>query len=388
MIREAGQRVIYAAPSVTDEVAGALIHIYSRLGDQCTVVLDYDEQIFRLGYGDNDAVDMLFNEGVPVLKQSGLRIGCLIVDNQGWMFALLPMSVESQVKEGVINAIELNSDQIGDMLSILPCKINGNAHKLSTIEIGQQILEQEEVRGVSDAIKSNPPQAFDLQRKVHIYQAHLQFVEVELEGGRIGQRTIRLPKELKEALLTNDKKINNRLNANYKLINSDTPSELVNLRETLYGLLDDCAPCLGKRLGRVLLLSRKKELNYQLIEIKTKLDNYRKSAIQSIQDDIETSLKDLAISFASRVMESPPPYLKGRCSKVTIEIAEEYILDLLLKEAPSAESLLDQTNLHYVFKDVTLEMLENKEFQQKVAKEFKFETWPKPFLEFTAAKSR
>jgi len=389
MIREAKTRVVYSAPSLTDATASALISAYKSLGDQCVVVIDHDEQIFRLGYGQNEAVTMLTEEGVPIRKQTGLRIGCLIIDDQGWVFTLSPMAVEPQGSDGVINAMELSPEQVDAVITAFAVNLSQQMFLLQAEpEIGKEALSAKEVKKVSQTISENPPQAFDLQRQVRVYQAHLQFVELELEGGRIEQRTVRLPKEFKEALFTNDKDIEQRLNANYKLINNKVSLEFANLREEVKSLREVYAPSLGSRLGRALLLARKKEFTAKVTELQRRLDTYCKDALQSIQETIEQSLTDLAKNLAPAVKENPPKGLKGRCSNITNDIAEEYLLDILYKVAPSAKSLLAKTQLHCMFKDVTLEMLEDKEFQQKVAAEFPYESWAKPFNQYSAAQSR
>jgi len=70
-IRKAKDRVIYSAPSLTDDVASALIMAKDKLGDDnLTVILDFSEHLFRLGYGTCESVKMLVDKGVKVRKQA------------------------------------------------------------------------------------------------------------------------------------------------------------------------------------------------------------------------------------------------------------------------------------------------------------------------------
>lgn len=386
MIREAKERVAYSAPSLDHGIASALVSAHNSLGGKCVVIVDYSESLFRLGYGHNDSVDMLIENNVPIRKQSNLRLGTIIVDNQGWVFSSLPMAVESQYEMPSINALEMSPEQVAATWEAL----NPSSQKQDGVpaaEIGKEALHLDEVKRVSQAIKQNPPQAFDLQRQVRVYQAHLQFVEIELEGGRIEQRTVRLPTEFKEALFAKDKDIEKRLNANYKLLDARTSQEFDELREQVKKLRETYAPSLGARLGRVLLLARKKEFSEKIKELQEQLEAYTKQSLLSIQDTIEASLESLALNLAPVVAESPPEVLKARCTKVTPEIAKEYLLDALYKAAPSAKTLLANTKLNVTYKDVTIEMLEDKEFQRKVTAEFRYEDWAKPFVDYAAAKS-
>lgn len=75
MISMAKQRAIYAAPSINDSVAGALVEQSRDAQFQIVVILDYDEDLFRLGYGLAESVNMLRDAGISVRKEPGLRIG-------------------------------------------------------------------------------------------------------------------------------------------------------------------------------------------------------------------------------------------------------------------------------------------------------------------------
>ena len=386
LILSAQQRVIYAAASITDSVVASLIKAYKHLGEEsCITILDYDEQLFRMGYGHNEAVQMLLEEEVPIRKQSDLRIGVLIVDNQGWVFSLSPMAVEAQDQTSVINAVTLHESQLESMITSLVGEKDQTDIFGGELALGTELITEQEVEQVTQAIQANPPQAVDLERQVRVYQTHLQFVELEFEGGKIQQRTIRLPKELKEALFSQDKEIENRLNASYKLINGGVEDALAEIKEQFKQLRDHYAPSLGSRVGRVLLKSNKSKFDKAFNELKEKLETYRSESLQAIQGNIEHSLDDLAKNLAPIVEKNPPLDLHARCSIIDADIAKEYLLDTLRKVSPSAKNILEKTQLHCNYKDVTIEMLRDKEFQKKVAEEFQFEKWVKPFAEFGAA---
>ena len=389
IILSAQQRVIYAAASITDPVVASLIKACKQLGEEsCITILDYDEQLFRMGYGHNEAVQMLLEAGVPIRKQSDLRIGVLIVDNQGWVFSLSPMAVEAQDQASIINAVTLHESQLVSMIASLVGEKDQADIFGGELALGTELITEKEVEQVTKAIHANPPQAFNLERQVRVYQTHLQFVELEFEGGKIQQRTIRLPKELKEALFSQDKEIEGRLNASYKLINGGVEDALSEIKEQFKQLRDHYAPSLGSRVGRVLLKSNKEEFDKAFNELKEKLETYRSKSLQAIQTNIEQSLDDLAKNLAPIVEKSPPLDLKARCSHVDAEIAKNYLLDTLRKVSPSAKSIMEKTQLHCNYKDVTIEMLRDKEFQEKVAEEFHYEKWVKPFIEYNAAGER
>src|SRR5690606_29808629 len=134
------------------------------LGDeQVVVVLDYDEQVFRLGYGHYESVKMLEEAGVVVRQQPGLRIGVLILDDQGWVFTLPPMAVEGQ-HELTFNALTLMPEQVNEVVRTLvtpTLRIEGDP--TPRFEIGNAPVAPEIRERVAKAIEQNPPAAFDLQ---------------------------------------------------------------------------------------------------------------------------------------------------------------------------------------------------------------------------------
>lgn len=396
-IKSADSQVLYSAPSINDLVAAAIIDAnYHLEPGNCTVILDYDEQVFRLGYGINEAVQMMIDAGVEIRKQAALRIGTLVVDDAGWIFNLSPMAVESQNKADECNAIRLTKEQIVDIWSsIKPTNTTQLEITLAPdkdipgVDIGRNLLTEQEVRTVTKAINENPPQAFDLQRIVNIYRTHLQFVELELEGGRIEQHTLKISNELQEVILVAGKNFGKQFKGSFRLIDDLKLEEFNKIRKELHELRDNYAPSVGKRIGRVILKTRLQEFKLQLENIEARLKRLSETDTFSIAAGIDHSLRRLAEEFAPAVKKNPPPKLQARCSgEITHEIARTYLFDLMKQAAPTAEHLLKKIKLHYIPKDVTYEMLKAPTFQQRIKKLFPHENWAEPLEETDAAQAR
>jgi hypothetical protein len=96
IIMGARRRVVYAAPSVSLEVSSALINASERLGDgNVAIVLDVSEDVFRLGYGVIDALNLLHERNISVRHSEGLRISLLVVDDEGFIFCLPALLVDA-----------------------------------------------------------------------------------------------------------------------------------------------------------------------------------------------------------------------------------------------------------------------------------------------------
>jgi hypothetical protein len=77
LIRRAQRRLVFMAPAVSLPVATALIDRLNELRPEAVAItLDVDAETYRLGYGDPDALGLLYaatrQRGCPLNKQVGL----------------------------------------------------------------------------------------------------------------------------------------------------------------------------------------------------------------------------------------------------------------------------------------------------------------------------
>lgn len=78
--------VCYAAPGIQLEPAEALARLAKHLGPELiTVILDFDERVMRMGFGDLAAVAVLRGAGITVRSTPGLRTGLLDVWSRNLM---------------------------------------------------------------------------------------------------------------------------------------------------------------------------------------------------------------------------------------------------------------------------------------------------------------
>ena len=98
MIQGARKRIVFIAPGVHEPVAKALGERFSEIdGLDVTVVLDPDEDVCRIGYGDAKGLELV-NEhakknGFWLRSQPGLRVGVLLTDEQTLEFSTLYAAV-------------------------------------------------------------------------------------------------------------------------------------------------------------------------------------------------------------------------------------------------------------------------------------------------------
>ena len=220
IVRGAKSRVVYAAAGLDDAVATALADANSRLPGCVSIVLDIDPECFRLGYGLFDAVAMLRDKGLEVRTQPRLRVGLLVCDHDAWSFSMPPLLVEG-IGDEQVNAIKLSREQAETAIAAV-----GFAHPSTdkTVEakdtkepdIGRKAMDDRSEGDVRRALEADPPQRFDISRKVRVFNSKIEFVELTLTGIHIHRRRVVLPSDL--IVGVEDKNARSRINANYKMI--------------------------------------------------------------------------------------------------------------------------------------------------------------------------
>ena len=100
----ANSRVVFISPAVSEAVAETLGKCFLKAGRiSITVVLDPDEEPYRLGYGDRkglERVQQLAEQNLLALRsQPGIRIGLLLVDDDILIWSPTPRAVETRAKD-------------------------------------------------------------------------------------------------------------------------------------------------------------------------------------------------------------------------------------------------------------------------------------------------
>jgi hypothetical protein len=192
LIRKAQSRLAVIAPALTKQVADALV---ARLGEQdqlyLTVVLDADPEVYRLGYGDPEALEIIRSASVEaqfdLREQQGVRIGVVISDETTMIFAPVSRNIEAgSTTEEKPNAVLL----CGPATERL-AQATGIAE--GETEIGQQGLEPSRVVKMLANLKANPPKPFDIARRLNVFTSRVQYVEFKVSNYRLNRRQIKLP---------------------------------------------------------------------------------------------------------------------------------------------------------------------------------------------------
>ena len=196
-IRDAKTRVVFVAPGVPEEVALALVEAH-RKQMSVTAILDNSEDAYRFGFGDVSGLETLRkHESTMCLRQSpGVRLGLLIADEVVLVWSPTPRSIEDDRREGEPNAVVIGVDNVDKSVADHfeeHLKQSKNSH-----------IDPNKLHDTLNRLKGDPPEPFDLTRKVRVFSSKFQFVETELKGAEWIKRRIRISSLLINADLSDD----------------------------------------------------------------------------------------------------------------------------------------------------------------------------------------
>lgn len=388
-INQAMQFVAYVAPGITGEVAESLISASKRhVGVE--VILDANAEVCRMGYGTFDGLNLLrLNEDKILFRNStGLRIGLLVCDYKSWIFTPTALILEDErYDNNTPNSIIVSADEAHNILKALAIDPTGNVEiSISNAEIGNSNVSNNKLDAVKKDLETNPPQRFDIVRKVRVFNSYLEYVDISLKNCEIQRHTILLPQELFG--LTQDDTMKERLRSTVKLIGEKSELSGKILTDRKNEILKKYTRQLGKPFGVVMLRANKDKFEEDIESLRKELSEHQKKIKDKLQEEIDDTRGKLIDMLTQVIMEHPPDDLKCQIpplQKVTEDQCRRYLKNKLQRIITSPDELIKEMKLEVLFKGITYETLHDEKFIEAVKNAFPIYNWDAPFHEFDAA---
>ncbi len=391
-IHSAHSRVIYVSPGLDEVIASALINISKKIGvDNVSVLLDISESALRYGYGNTDGITLLTENGISIKDADGIRIGALIYDDEGLIFTPTPLLIESgKRKLAQPNAIKAASGQVEDIIGAIIPKTHPKNKQEHTqgIEIGATQVSQAKMKEVNKAINENPPQKFDVARRVQVFSTTIEFVEVKLKGCEIQRHTVSIPTDLLVGLVGKaDSTTKKQLKAGFNIIEKDSSLSGDSIRNKLNELKKSYTKSIPK-YGNILLKSKKEKFNKGIEALKNDIDEFQIKIESNLKGEIEKARDRLMKMLTPAVKENPPDDLSGQIQgdNPTNAQVEKYLKLKLDDIFPSASDITKAMSLSCIIKAVTHETISTEEFQDNIKKAYPLIHWDEMFEEYDAAR--
>jgi hypothetical protein len=363
LVGTAQKDLVILAPAVTERVADAVADRWRALGPSAVqVIVDSDPEVYRLGFGDEKGLQILERVarevGALLRKQSGTRIAIVVADGKTLIYTPPPRLIEAGPNTaGAANAIFLGQP---------PPQVSTDLGQgAAAPKVGKAELTAADTEQIQTSLKENPPQKFDIARRMNIFNAYLEFVELELTGVHIDRKRIQIPKHLMGVA---DQKTRDQISSHFRVVADGSAlsgDTLRNDRELLARRFLRVIP----NYGTVVKRSEKGKFIEEIEKLRNAVSAFREKLQAELQKSIDRSRQELVRALLPGVQRNPPSewrFSDGR--KPDKETCRMFIEEELAQAFGSAERLLSGMTVKLQFKGVTYEMLTDPEFLAAAAK--------------------
>ena len=389
MISAARTRLAVIAPGVTTAVARALAARMRDLPElSLTVILDADPEVYRMGYGDTEALAIIREASHAAMfdlrEQAGVRIGVIISDDQTMVYAPVSRNVEA----GATSSDRPNAIVLGGKATEAVAVASGSApppespdipvSEQPKQEIGGEALDPARVKDMEADLQANPPRPFDLTRRLTVFVTEVQFVELRLSNAVFSSRKIRL---LPHFLKFNDAKLRNDIDSTLK-IPIDFQRSL-KITFTSWRGEEEIAVNEGdlkrerdaiertffydwKGRGKVILRKDKDNFRKELQRLIIMTTEYQNALKSEFEEHKKIFRERLVAEFLDFWMGHPPEHLRRRgvptedaCKRDIEKSADEMFDKAVILGTPEAKD---------IYKDISIEDLQDEDLMNELKK--------------------
>ena len=381
------QTLVYVAPGITKPIVDALAERLDSQSDLlCTLILDLDPEVYRLGYGTEEGLIALqalaTRHHLELRQQEGIRIGLLITDGQTLLYSPTPLLIEAgSVSVHKPNAVMISAKGDSTAALMQACAANGTTSQSTPIpqqaEIGQKPATPDEVSASLAALKDIPPKVFDVARIERVFESKIQFVELEITGYRLSTKKVSVPNDL---LVGEDSALKEKLKNSFTLLQGEqmlkvnipefdsdlkvatsAEAELEKQRKALYEDFLINVP----RFGQVIMRNRRKKFDARIALLRKQIEAFKAAVEKTLGDSITAAIDELAKTLLPRIRENLPP----RYSKFFAgdQPRDTDILSIIKRDLETAFGGVNEVfnpDLRCVFKDVTYESIQDNNFKK------------------------
>jgi hypothetical protein len=379
----AQRRIVFMAPGASKGVANALAKAWVRLGGNAvSVILDVDAEVCRMGYGDVAGLKILQEVasklGQTLCHEKGSRIGLLIIDDGTVVYSPTPLLIEAQPASGVRSGQQPiihdrprpNAVVLGQVPSQLADELGVGSKGAVGRSLGLDAVKSAEVNDVQADLDRNPPLKFDVARYERVFNARIEFVELEVQGCSVSRHTASIPSDL--IGLADDTEAANRLRSVFKVISeNDTVDAEGKLSEAALKaerkrITDEFLISLPN-FGTVILRKNRPEFEKEIEQLKEKVAAFGEGLKGRLAELIETNVAKLVTTLLPKVLKAPPAKWKKLLGASPSEQQCRIQLTQDLRAAfGSAEELIKEMKVSFLFKGVTYQTLTDSAFRSLV----------------------
>lgn len=369
LIRATRHRLVVLAPALSVPVGKVLCQRWRELGpERVSVILDVDPEVYRLGYGQVEALTMLeqvaASIGTMLQRQSGIRIALVVSDSATLVYSPTPLLIEAgPTPTSLRQAPKTNAIFLEHTPSVISNDLGCGEQGVRSQTIGLDKAERHEIESVKEDLGRNPPQKFDIARKVRVFNTALEFVEFELRGCFLSRKTIPIPSDLMG--LAKDTKTQRLLTSHFKLVGEEhnvSSDGVIRLKKWICDRYLITLP----GYGAVVLRTNKPDFELAIKSLRRYVSRFQRHIVDELQKVMDANCESLVNALTPAVVASPPArwtrFLGNNPGKDELIAA---LQDEIKRTFGSAQELVSKMEVSVLFKGVTYELLSNPDFIEK-----------------------
>lgn len=394
LISSTKEHLFLCLPSIHKELADAITYLdHSASFDNREVgihlLVDFDAQTFRQGYGDYKSLEDLIKGNFEVRTLKDNRISFVISDEIGYYLfiesrSLIPADKETintvridpvsivrlkkfffseaikmDFEDELTNAIIEESKQLGKAKELL-------SQQIATVEE----LPEEKLTAVGEELKKNPPLNPDYKRIVEFYSNKFQYVKLKFEGANLQHRKIEIPAK---ALPIADANLKKRLETKLNLFDPAKAatdfSPLHKLKEKVLEVRTNYLTKVKSREESLLNKESKSDFEKVVNTLQNIINETKSKTLTQISEQISSTKKQLLVDLVEFLEANPKalfpdhPHLWQNNQEYIRSAANSKAEEIIYRiKWPEAHALVDDFKLEVQYSDITFEDLKNKQF--------------------------
>jgi len=385
-IGQAQKRIVFLAPAAHQTVAEALRRRLTEVEElRITVVIDPDEDVYRIGYGDAEGLkalrDLAESQGCELMAQPGLRVGVLLADDLTLVWSPTPRSVE----QAPLGNTSISTERApnGLLLGLNPGQqlahavFAGGTEALPlNAQIGVEKVKKDHIQKTLDSLAKNPPIPVDLARITRVFSTKLQFAEFTVKGAKFSKRELKVSNDDINVDVRGELKglVESKLRAFGEFRNEEAEVPAFNHGEEVF---DRNQKRLMEKVSEASLQRQRNELERRYL---FSLPGFGRLIAKDEKPEFEKLVEAFGIQLEAysrairerlevqtgKVIDEAVKLIVERASRTGTELNHLRLRQEFQKNLARAQD--EEPEVKLVFKDVTYEQTKNPDFRAKVDK--------------------
>lgn len=358
------------------------------------LLIDFDAQTFRQGYGNYPAVDRMIKDGYDIKTLKDNRISFIISDDIGYYLFIESRSLIPAEKE-TINAVKIDpvslvrlkhyffsdtmqrdiEDELTNAIIQESKLLERSEALLQENRANVNVISEEKRKSVDTDLKQNPPLHPDHKRIVEFYSNKFQYVRLKFEGSNLKDYKIELPAK---ALPLRDAALKRRLETKLNLFDPEkaktTFAALLAMKTKVDATREKFLVKVKSREESLLNKEEQNNFNITIESFKKELEDTKQKTLSSIstqimeaKDRLIIELRDFLIDNAMDIFPNLE-YLWKNDPEQLKQIAQSESEDIVHKKInwPKPHQLVNKFDLIIQYSDITFQDLKNEKFVKEL----------------------